>query len=57
MVKWHLLWDSVTQHRSDGALVRIMTSVGATEDLAKADQRLAGFLHHLEPLLSAYVPD
>jgi len=57
LVKWHLLWDSVTRHRSDGALVRIMTSVGTTEDLADADRRLTGFLRHLDPLLSTYVPD
>lgn len=57
MVKWHLLWDSVTRHRSDGALVRIMTSVAPMEDLAEADRRLTDFLYQMEPLLGAYVPD
>lgn len=57
MVKWHLLWDSVSRHRSDGALVRIMTIVTPTEDIAEADRRLTGFLQQLEPLMSAYVPD
>lgn len=57
MVKWHLLWDSVTRHRSDGALVRIMTSVAPMEDLTEADRRLTDFLYQMEPLLGAYVPD
>jgi exosortase D (VPLPA-CTERM-specific) len=55
-VKGYLFWDGVWRGRSDGALVRLVTPVGVTDDLAQADRRLQAFATPLEGVLSAYVP-
>lgn len=56
LVKWYLLWDAVTQGRTDGALIRLTTPIPAHGDLSVAKSRLAEFAglvySHLEP----YVP-
>ena len=31
LMKWHLLIDSLFRNRSDGALVRLVTSIGVDE--------------------------
>ena len=56
MVKWYIFIDSLTTNRTDGALIRLVTSVGETEDLKLADQRLQGFVQDLIPQLPAYIP-
>jgi EpsI family protein len=56
-VKWYLFWDAVTRHRTDGALVRVMTSISAGGNEADADRRLIDLTMHLAPLLSNYVPN
>jgi hypothetical protein len=43
-------------NRTDGALIRLVTSVGKTEDIEKADQRLQSFMKELVPKLPAYIP-
>ena len=57
LVKWFIFWDSLTQNRSDGALVRLTTPIARGEDLAAGDRRLAAFAAIVGPTLSAYVPD
>jgi len=56
LVKWYLFYDSLTMNRTDGALIRLVTSVGNTEDIEKADQRLQAFMRQLVPELQGYVP-
>lgn len=57
LVKALLLWDAVTRHRSDGALIRLVAPVLAGEDDGAADRRLQQFAAVVHPAMSAYVPD
>ena len=55
-MKWYLLVDAVTRNRSDGALVRVTTPVGAFESAGDADRRLVDFIGLAVPQLATYVP-
>ena len=57
LVKWFLFWDSLTRHRSDGALVRLVTPVIGQETLAASDARLQQFAADVVPKLAPYIPD
>ena len=57
IMKFWLLFDAVTKRRSDGALVRIMTSVNKTESIEAADQRLSSMMSRLDPVLPRYIPE
>ena len=49
--KMAVLWDGLTEGRTDGALVRFVTPIGPGEAPADADARLQGFIRDaLEPL-------
>jgi exosortase D (VPLPA-CTERM-specific) len=54
--KWYLLADAITKNRSDGALVRLITSVFPGELERDADNRLQLFMQDLLPNLSGYLP-
>jgi exosortase D (VPLPA-CTERM-specific) len=54
--KWYLLSDTITKNRSDGALVRLITTVLPSELERDADSRLQSFMHDLLPSLSSYLP-
>ncbi len=54
--KWYLLSDAITKNRSDGALVRLITTVLPSELERDADRRLQLFMHDLLPRLSGYLP-
>ena len=56
-VKFFLFWDSLTRHRADGALVRLVSGVHAGETEAIADSRLQTMAGLVTPLLGRYVPD
>jgi exosortase D (VPLPA-CTERM-specific) len=56
MAKWYIFWDSLTRSRSDGALIRVVTTVPKNTSVAEADQRLQLFLKDFYPLIPAYVP-
>ena len=56
VVKWYILRDAISRDRSDGALIRIVTTVSPDEDVAHADRRLTGFVSTVQPLLHEYVP-
>jgi len=56
-VKWYILRDAVSRGRSDGALVRLVTPIAASESAADADRRLAAFLGAMQPLVARHVPD
>ena len=57
MVKWYLFWDSLTKHRSDGALVRLIVPVAEGEPVAAAEVQLASFARAAVPQLQPYVPN
>lgn len=57
LVKFYLLWDAMTMSRTDGALVRIASLIGAGETEASADRRVQEFAVAIEPELSRFVPD
>ena len=54
--KWYLLSDAITENRSDGALVRLITTVSPSEVERDADNRLQLFMRDLLPRLGAYLP-
>jgi exosortase D (VPLPA-CTERM-specific) len=57
LVKFFLFWDSLTRHRADGALVRLVSSVYAGETEEIVDGRLQTMAGLVTPLLGRYVPD
>ncbi len=56
LVKWYLFYDAVTMNRTDGSLIRLVTSVAKNENPDAADQRLQSFLQDLVPVVPAYLP-
>jgi exosortase D (VPLPA-CTERM-specific) len=56
-VKAYLLWDALTQRRTDGALIRLSAPVRAGESEVGVERRLAAFAALVHPLLKTYVPD
>ncbi|SBV98978.1 conserved membrane hypothetical protein [uncultured Alphaproteobacteria bacterium] len=55
-IKWNLIKRSLTDRRSDGALIRLITPITETGDIVEADQRLTAFLGEQIARLPAYVP-
>ncbi len=55
--KLAMLTDAIRYGRTDAALVRVITSVGAGEDAQTAHQRVIDFAKLVTPLLPAYVPN
>ncbi len=56
--KVFLIWDAATRHRSDGALVRVVSPVLPTEnDSELAERRAVGFTQELYPYLSRFLPE
>jgi exosortase D (VPLPA-CTERM-specific) len=56
LAKWYLFWDSLTNSRSDGALVRLIVPMAEGEQSANADRDLQRFAAELTPVLDRYVP-
>ena len=56
VAKWYLFEDALTMQRSDGALVRLVTSVPPDTDIAEADARLREFLTEFYPILPDFLP-
>jgi exosortase D (VPLPA-CTERM-specific) len=54
--KWVNLRDSVVEGRSDGALVRLITPLGADDIEDDADESLQTFMKELLPILPRFVP-
>lgn len=57
VIKWYLFWDGLTQHRTDGSLVRLTTQIKPTETVEDADQRISRFIELVAPLNLKYIPD
>ena len=55
-VKLFNFWDAVIRQRTDGALVRLITSVSQDEAPGEAEARLQGFTRQIIPVLEAYLP-
>jgi exosortase D (VPLPA-CTERM-specific) len=56
-VKWYLFWDALTQHRTDGALVRIITPFAAGAEVSGADRRLTDLTSRIVGDLARFVPN
>jgi EpsI family protein len=56
-VKWYLFWDALTRHRTDGALVRVITAIPAASSEADADRRLEDLVSRVVPDLTRFVPN
>ena len=56
-VKIYSFWDALTKHRTDGALVRLITPVYSNEKLEDAEARLQGFVAVIQPILKEYIPE
>ncbi|MBW1933084.1 MAG: VPLPA-CTERM-specific exosortase XrtD [Deltaproteobacteria bacterium] len=54
-LKIYNFWDALTKHRSDGALVRVITPVYEGESPQKAEERLQGFVRKIVPILNQYL--
>lgn len=55
-MKWYLLVDSITRKRSDGALVRVVTTVRPNEPIGAADDRIRSFVRVSLPQLPRFIP-
>jgi exosortase D (VPLPA-CTERM-specific) len=56
-VKWYLFWDALTLHRTDGAMVRIITPLPPAGSEADADRRVTELASKVTANLSRFVPD
>ncbi len=57
VVKWYLFWDAITRHRTDGALVRLITELPPGSNVEDADRRLVDIAGRIAPLLNHYIPN
>lgn len=55
--KLYMLTDSIRLGRTDAALVRVLTPVGAGEGQTEAHNRAVGFAEKMVPLLPAFIPN
>lgn len=55
-LKLYTFWNALTCRRTDGSLVRIITPVYESEQLADADARLQGFTRAITPVLASFLP-
>ncbi len=56
-VKLYTFWDALTKHRTDGALVRLITPVYDKETVQEAEARLQEFTKEIVPVLREYIPE
>lgn len=54
--KLFTVWDSATRHRTDGALVRVLTPMGPADTPATATARAVEFARALYPTLAGFLP-
>jgi exosortase D (VPLPA-CTERM-specific) len=57
VVKWYLFWDALTEHRTDGAMVRLITSLPVSSSEVDADRRLTEFASSIARELPRFVPN
>jgi exosortase D (VPLPA-CTERM-specific) len=56
-VKWYIFVDSLRERRTDGGMVRLITTVRPGEDIARADERLRAFALVARQELRPFLPD
>lgn len=57
MAKIYMVTDAMRLNRTDGALVRVITSIDSKEDTSVARARVEAFVAQLAPLLPRFIPD
>jgi len=57
LAKMYLVSDAMRLNRTDGALVRVITPIGAKEGTAQAKVRAEAFTAQLAPMLPRFIPD
>jgi EpsI family protein len=55
-LKIFAFWDALMKQRTDGALVRLITPVYASETIKDADSRLQEFTRLVVPVLNQFIP-
>ena len=55
-MKWYNFWDALTQQRTDGALVRIISLVYPDESVEATENRMKQFVSDINPVLKQYLP-
>jgi exosortase D (VPLPA-CTERM-specific) len=56
-IKFYNFWDALTRHRTDGALVRVITPVPNSETPEAAEKRLQGIVQLIVPRLAVFLPN
>jgi len=54
--KWYIFWDSITKHRSDGALIRIEMPIREGMNIEQAQKIIDEFISHILKFLPFYLP-
>jgi EpsI family protein len=54
--KFYLVWDAIRLNRTDGAMIRVITSVAPAETIESARDRTVGFAEGVIPILGSYIP-
>ncbi|HET9099930.1 MAG TPA: EpsI family protein [Acidobacteriaceae bacterium] len=57
IAKFYLVTDAILRHRTDGALVRVLTPIGSMENTATARARVEAFTAQLIPSLPRFIPN
>ena len=55
-LKIFAFWDALTKQRTDGALVRLITTIDESESIEQAEARLQAFTREIVPELEVYIP-
>lgn len=55
-LKLYTFWDALTQQRTDGAIVRVITPVYPNERIMQAEERLQEFVQKVVPFLDEFLP-
>ncbi len=55
--KWYLMVDSIILHRTDGALIRLVTQLAGKENEESADKRLNDFISESYPIIKTFIPE
>ena len=57
LTKWYLFQDGLIRQRTDGALIRLTSAVGPTEEWSDVDRRLHEFALLAVPALASFIPE
>ena len=55
-LKIFVFWDALTKHRTNVALVRVISPVYKGEDIKDVDKRLQDFIKEVFPILEEFIP-